>query len=67
MIVVSDSSVLINLAWIQQLDLLPRLYGEVIVPMAVWQEVVADGADKPGAEEVKTAVWLQVKSRKTKR
>lgn len=66
MIVVSDSSVLINLAWIQQLDLLPRLYGEVIVPMAVWQEVVADGADKPGAEEVKTAVWLQVKEPENK-
>lgn len=61
MIVISDSSILINLAWIKQLELLPRLYGEVVVPTAVWQEVVEKGAGKPGAEELKTAVWLQVK------
>lgn len=66
MIVISDSSVLINLAWIQRLELLPKLYGEVIVPTAVWQEVVLEGAGKPGAKELKTAVWLQVKEPKNK-
>ncbi len=61
MIVISDSSVLINLAWINQLDLLPRLYQGVIVPPAVWQEVVEKGAGKPGAHEIAAAIWLQVK------
>lgn len=40
MTVVSDASVLINLARIDELDLLRRLYGELLVPKAVWQEVV---------------------------
>lgn len=66
MIVISDSSILINLAWIKLLDLLPRLYGEVIVPTAVWQEVVEGGVGKPGAEEVRTAGWLQVKEPENK-
>lgn len=66
MIVISDSSVLINLAWIKQLELLPQLYGEVVVPTAVWQEVVEEGAGKPGAEELKTADWLQVQEPKNK-
>ena len=66
MIVISDSSVLINLAWIKQLELLPQLYGQVIVPTAVWQEVVEEGAGKPGAEELKTADWLQVQEPENK-
>jgi uncharacterized protein len=66
MIVISDSSILINLAWIKQLELLPRLYDEVILPTAVWQEVVAEGTGKPGAEEVRTAGWLQVKGPENK-
>lgn len=37
MIVVSDTSVLVNLAWLNQLDILPTLYGEVIIPTAVWE------------------------------
>ena len=61
MIVISDSSVLINLAWINQLDLLPSLYQQIVVPTAVWHEVVIKGTGKPGAHEIKTAVWLQVK------
>lgn len=56
MIVVSDTSVLINLAWIKQLDLLPKLYGEVIIPTAVWDEIVVEGAGKPGAQEVQSAI-----------
>lgn len=60
MIVVSDSSVLINLAWINQLELLPQLYGRVIVPPAVWHEVVAVGLGRPGQAELRAAAWLQV-------
>jgi uncharacterized protein len=66
MIVISDSSVLINLAWINQLELLPRLYGSVVVPTAVWQEVVEKGAGKPGAAAVRAANWLQVREPQNK-
>ena len=66
MIVISDSSVLINLAWIKQLDLLPHLYQGVVVPTAVWQEVVEKGAGKPGAQEIQAATWLQVQTPENK-
>jgi len=46
--IVSDSSILINLAHIDELDLLRKLYCEIIVPEAVWQEVVVNGAGHPG-------------------
>jgi len=36
MIVVSNTSPLINLARISQLDLLHQLYGEMLIPEAVW-------------------------------
>ena len=39
MIVVGDSSVLIALERIGAQELLPRLYGDVHVPDAVWREV----------------------------
>ena len=61
MIVVSDTSVLINLAWLDKLFLLAKLYGDLLVPSAVWHEVVEKGAGKPGADEVKAADWIQVR------
>lgn len=59
MSVVSNASPLINLARIDQLDLLPRLYGELLIPEAVWEEVVIEGAGQPGADEVKAATWIK--------
>ena len=62
MIVVSDTSVLVNLAWLNRLDILPALYEEVIVPTAVWNEVVISGAGKAGAHEIGQAKWIKQKS-----
>ncbi len=59
--VVSDASALINLARIGELRLLRQLYGEVLIPQAVWREVVVEGAGQPGAEEVHRASWLTAK------
>jgi len=39
--------------------LLPRLYGELLIPQAVWNEVVVKGVGQPGAEEIKSAVWIK--------
>lgn len=60
MIVVADAGPLIYLAAIGQLDLLRRLAPEVLVPEAVYHEVVVAGAGLPGAEEVREAAWVRV-------
>ena len=59
MSVVSDSSPLINLARIGELGLLRQLYGELLIPEAVWREVVAEGVNQPGAEDVARATWIK--------
>jgi uncharacterized protein len=56
--VVSNASPLIALIRIGQLDLLRQLYSEIIIPEAVWHEVVVEGADQPGAEVVSSASWI---------
>ena len=45
---VSNASPLINLARIGQLALLPRIFGHLFIPDAVWQEVVVDGRGQRG-------------------
>ena len=42
--VVSNTSPIINLACIGQLNLLHQLYGEVIIPGAVYEEITVTGA-----------------------
>ncbi|HST58241.1 MAG TPA: DUF3368 domain-containing protein [Longimicrobium sp.] len=58
MIVISDSSSLIAIGAVGQLELLRSLYGEVIVPPAVWNEVTTP--NRPGANAVKQASWIRV-------
>jgi predicted nucleic acid-binding protein len=60
---VADSSVIIHLARIAQFDLLRHVYGSLLVPPAVWDEVVVQGQGRPGAQELTTAVadgWVSV-------
>ena len=61
MIVVSNSSPLIALAKIGKLHILKELFGEIIIPKAVWNEIVVKGKGKPGAEEVETSEWIKVR------
>jgi predicted nucleic acid-binding protein len=56
--VVVDASPLIALARIERLELLQKMFGGVVVPSAVWREVVAAGSDKTGASQVATADWI---------
>lgn len=62
MIVVSDAGPLIHLGAIGRLELVHRLWTDVLVPEAVFREVTVTGAGMPGAEEVKAARWLTVAS-----
>lgn len=41
--VISDSSTLIHLTAIGKLDLLRKFYNKIILPTAVWREVVIEG------------------------
>jgi predicted nucleic acid-binding protein len=56
--VISDSSPLIALSRIGQLELLHGLYREVTLPQAVFQEVTQNGTGQPGADEVSAAEWI---------
>lgn len=59
--VVANSSVLIALSVIGQLDLLStRFPNGLLVPQAVWSEVVGTGEDRPGSREVASAAWITV-------
>jgi predicted nucleic acid-binding protein len=60
-IVVSDTSAITNLAAINQLRLLPLLYQQVIIPEAVYRELVDIDPPVPGSAEVEAASWLEVK------
>lgn len=62
MIVVSDTSPITNLAAVGQLDLLRQLYRTIVIPEAVYTEMVAAGKPVPGAVEVQTLCWIQVQS-----
>lgn len=59
-VLIADSSPLIALARINQLDLLHRLALRVIVPPGVWEEVAVKSFDAPGAGIVREAAWLEV-------
>ncbi|MDJ1179054.1 DUF3368 domain-containing protein [Roseofilum sp. BLCC_M91] len=62
MIVISDTSPITNLAAIGQLDLLRQLYNHVIIPVAVYNEMVGIGKVVPGTEEVQTLPWIQTQA-----
>ncbi|MUG91054.1 DUF3368 domain-containing protein [Scytonema sp. UIC 10036] len=58
MIVVSDTSPINNLAAINQLHLLQQLYGTVLIPEAVYQELTDPDFPVAGAMEVQTFDWI---------
>jgi len=58
MIVVADSSPLIALCRIGRLELLRDLFGQLVIPEAVWQEVVASHPGKAGVTEIAAATWI---------
>ena len=57
--VVADSSCLISLSRIGKLKVLHELFAEIIIPEAVYYEVVVRGKGRIGAEEVKKARWIK--------
>ena len=60
MIVVSDTSPVLNLARIGRLDLLALLYHQVLIPSAVYEELMRSKSDLPLAIDLPAQPWLKV-------
>jgi predicted nucleic acid-binding protein len=59
--IVADASVLIAFSTIRQLPLLAERFPQgILIPQAVWREVVEQGGDRPGAQDVAAAPWIVV-------
>lgn len=62
MIIISDTSPITNLAAVQLLEILHQLYGQVIIPQAVYDEIVNVGYLVPGTVEIQTSSWIKTQS-----
>lgn len=59
MTIVSNTSPITNLAAVGQLNLLQEIYTRIIIPQAVYDEMVGLGYPVPGTIEVQTLPWIQ--------
>lgn len=59
MIIVSDTSPLMNLAVVGHLELLHQLYDTVLIPEAVWNELTSLSSQYPEVATVQTLTWLE--------
>ena len=59
----ADSSPLISCARAGKLSLMKSVYSKIVIPPAVYREIVTEGAGKPGAEAVKKglSIWIEVR------
>lgn len=62
MIVVSNTSPLSNLATIGRLELLKQLYGKVLIPSAVYREILDSGETDPATLAIQTLDWIECQS-----
>jgi predicted nucleic acid-binding protein len=53
-LIVADASPLIHLSKIGKLEILKKLYGTILIPNGVWDEVVTQAKGRPGASEVES-------------
>lgn len=62
MIVVSDTTPLISLLKIDRVDLLERLFGQVLIPQAVFDELTIDERFNLEADQIKRKQFILVKA-----
>ena len=62
MIVVSDTTPLISLLKIDCIDLLEKLFGQVLIPQAVFEELTADERFKFEADQISRKQFIIVKA-----
>jgi hypothetical protein len=61
-VIVADSSPLIGLARIGQLEILRKLASRVLMPPAVRDEITQYRRDAPGAAIIGQAAWIEVEA-----
>lgn len=61
MTVISDTGPLIYLVRIGHLSLLKDQFGSITIPEEVYREICVKGKDKPGAEVIEQADWINTK------
>jgi predicted nucleic acid-binding protein len=62
-LIVADASPLIHLSKIGRLELLKKLYGTILIPKGVWDEVVTQAEGRPGASEAQGGLgqgWIRM-------
>jgi predicted nucleic acid-binding protein len=57
--VISDSTPLIALSKVKRVNVLERIFGNIYIPEAVWDEVVEEGKGLSGSE-IKNLDWIKV-------
>lgn len=62
MVIVSDTSPVSNLLRIGALNLLPQLYGRVVIPSMVWSELMVLKKLGHDISSLENAGWLEIKS-----
>ncbi|MBF2051555.1 MAG: DUF3368 domain-containing protein [Elainella sp. C42_A2020_010] len=66
--VVSNTSPILNLAIVDQLELLHRQFGEIVIPSAVLEELKVD-EERPGSQAIREAFssgWIQTQEASNK-
>ncbi len=62
MILVSNTSPISNLAKVGQLSLMPQLYGRILIPCAVHEELLDIRAGNTVITAVRSATWIDIQS-----
>lgn len=57
---VCNFTVPVHLSAMGRLDLLREIFGEIYIPIEVYEEVVTRGANRAGMMEVSNASWINV-------
>lgn len=60
-IAVVNTSPIIYLSAINQINLLKNLFSEIFIPEAVRREVLSGGKESLGTKEIKTQRWIKTK------
>jgi predicted nucleic acid-binding protein len=59
--VISNASPIINLAAIGELELLEKLFGQILIPEEVYHEICVKGKGQPGSKEINDFNWINKK------
>ena len=64
--IISNTTPILSLLKINKLSLLKNLYGQIIVPFAVYQEI-ENGRDKPYYQDLLLINWIEIKKIKNQK